>query len=368
MRTPRSASVFLIGLLMAILTLSLAGCGTSGGGGSTDTDAPQVTSTTPAGGASATRTNGQVTATFDEEMDAATLTSANFTVTDAGAAEVAGTVSHYDGGKTIVFTPASALAVSTLYTARLSTGVEDASGNGLAASYSWTFTTDAVAAVGVPVYLGSAASFVILAKTGISTTGTTAVDGDIGVSPAAQSYITGFSESLDAGNEFATSVLVTGRIYAADMAPPTPTMMTAAIGDMETAYIEAAGRILPDDTNLGGGNIGGLTLAPGLYSWGSDVVANTNVTLNGGANDVWILQISNDLILGSGVEVVLTGGAQPQNIFWQVAGQVTVGTDATLNGVVLSKTQIALNTNAALNGRAFAQTAVTLDANAVTAP
>jgi ice-binding like protein len=220
-----------------------------------------------------------------------------------------------------------------------------------------------------PVNLGTAGNFVILAKSGVSTTGTTAVVGDIGLSPAAATFITGFGLIADSTNTFSTSSLVTGRLYAADYTPPTPDNMTTAVGDMETAFTDAAGRTLPDFTELGAGNISGLTLVPGLYKWGTGVlITGVGVTLSGGANDVWIFQIAQDLTVNNSAIVILSGGAQAKNIFWQVSGQATLGTAADFKGIILSQTLISLNTGAKMNGRALAQTAVTLDANAVTAP
>lgn len=216
------------------------------------------------------------------------------------------------------------------------------------------------------VNLLSAGNFVILTKSGISTTGTTSITGDIGVSPAPATYITGFGLTMDSSNTYSTSAKVTGKVYAADYTPPTPTTMTTAISDMQTAYTDAAGRTLPTATELGAGNIGGMTLAPGLYKWGTNVIIPTNVTLSGGANDVWIFQIAQNLIVSSSAQVVLSGGAQASNIFWQVAGQTTLGTSSVFNGNILDQTAIVLNTGATLNGRALAQTAVTLDSNNVT--
>lgn len=231
------------------------------------------------------------------------------------------------------------------------------------------FLSQAVSAAGpAAVNLGSAGSFVILSKAGISTTGTTSIVGDIGVSPAAATYITGFGLILDSSTQFATSSLVTGKVYAADYSPPTPAKMTTAVSDMQTAYVDAAGRTNPTATELGAGNIGGMTLAPGLYKWGTGVTIPTSVTLSGGPNDVWIFQIAQNLNVGNGVSIILSGGAQPQNIFWQVAGQATLGTTSHFEGIILSQTAIVVNTGAALNGRALAQTAVTLNADAVTAP
>ncbi|HEX9906870.1 MAG TPA: ice-binding family protein [Thermoplasmata archaeon] len=216
------------------------------------------------------------------------------------------------------------------------------------------------------VNLRSAGDFVILAKTGISTTGTSSIVGDVGISPAAASFITGFGLTMDASNEYSTSSLVTGRVYAADYAPPTPTEMTTAVSDMETAYTDAAGRTNPDETELGAGDITSMTLAPGLYKWGTGVlISAAGVTLSGGANDVWIFQIAQDLDVADGAHVTLSGGAKASNIFWQVAGQATIGTTAVMKGIILGQTTIVLNTGATLDGRALAQSAVTLDAGTI---
>ncbi|MDP2981719.1 MAG: ice-binding family protein [Candidatus Latescibacter sp.] len=227
----------------------------------------------------------------------------------------------------------------------------------------------AIAAGPAAVNLGSGANFAVLAKTGISTTGTTSIVGDIGVSPAAATFITGFGLILDASNTFSTSSLVTGKIYAADYASPTPAYMTTAVLDMQTAYTDAAGRTLPTATELGAGDITSMTLAPGLYKWGTGVlVSAAGVTISGTASDVWIFQIAQNLTVANGAIVTLSGGAQAKNIFWQVAGQVTLGTTAAMKGNILCQTLIEMQTGATLNGRALAQTAVTLDANAVTKP
>jgi len=339
-----------------------------------DNTAPTVTSTNPADAATGVPVNRKITAIFDEAMDPATITTATFTVTTGpGATPVSGTVTYI--GTTAIFTPASNLAASTSYKATITTGVTDLAvpANALAANRVWTFTTAdtalAIAKGPVPVVLGTAGNYVILAKAGISSTGTTAIVGDIGLSPAAESYITGFSQARDATNVFATSSLVTGKIYAADMAPPTPSNLTTAISNMETAFTDAAGRSLPDVTELGAGDISGMTLVPGLYKWGTGVsITSAGVTLSGGANDVWIFQIAQDLTVGNGAIITLSGGAQAKNIFWQVAGQATLGTTSDFKGIILSKTLISLNTGAKMSGRALAQTAVTLNANAVTQP
>jgi hypothetical protein len=221
-----------------------------------------------------------------------------------------------------------------------------------------------------PLVLGTAGNYVILAKSGISTIPASAVTGDMGVSPIDSTAITGFSLILDSSTRFSTSAQVTGKIYAPNYAAPTPANLTTAVSDMETAFTEAAGRTLPDFTELGAGNIGGMTLAPGLYKWGTGVTIPTDVTLSGGPNAVWIFQIAGNLTMAGAKTVILSGGAQAGNIFWQVAGGVGVdlGTTSHFEGIILAQAAINLKTGASINGRLWAQTAVTLDANTITTP
>jgi hypothetical protein len=237
-----------------------------------------------------------------------------------------------------------------------------------------TIILSGVAAMGghpeQPIDLGNAGNFGILAKSGISTVPGSQVTGDMGVSPISATAITGFSLILDGSGRFSTSTQVTGKIYAADYATPTPVVLTATVGDMEIAYNDATGRSLPDFTELETGSIGGLTLDPGLYKWGTTVLINADVTIAGGPDDVWIFQIAGNLTVASSASVILSGGAQAKNIFWQVAGGVgvDVGTAAHVEGVILAKAGINMQTGASINGRLLAQTAVTLQSNAVTVP
>jgi hypothetical protein len=223
----------------------------------------------------------------------------------------------------------------------------------------------ATASSPAPVNLGSADNFTILSKTGISTSGSTFITGNIGASPVAATGITGFGPIMDSSNQFSTSSLVNGRIYAADYSPPTPAALTTAIGDMQIAYTDAASRA-PGATELMSGLIGGLTFVPGVYYWSSNVNIASDIFLSGGSTDVWIFQIAQDLDLASATQVHLAGGALAKNVFWQVAGQSTLGTTSVFNGNILCQTAIAMNTGATFNGKAMAQTAVTLLANTVT--
>jgi hypothetical protein len=227
------------------------------------------------------------------------------------------------------------------------------------------------------VDLGSAAginggTFAILAKSGVTNVTPSPITGDIGVSPIDHTAVSGFSTyTADASNRFYTSGEVTGKIYAADLTAPTPTQMTTVISDMQTAYVDAAGRPLPKATELYAGDLSGRTLTPGLYKWSSGVLINTpGVTLKGGANDTWILQIAQDLTVGPGAQVMLSGGAQAKNIVWQVGGGVGVQLNTTshFEGTILAIKAIVVKTGASVNGRLFAQTAVTLAQNTVVAP
>jgi hypothetical protein len=218
------------------------------------------------------------------------------------------------------------------------------------------------------VGLGTAGDYVVLAKTGISTVPTSRLTGDVGLSPAAATFVTGFSLVADPSNVFATSPQVVGKIYAANYAVPAPARLTTAVGNMESAYTDAAGRPTPDFLELGTGEIGGKTLAPGLYKWTSTVTISSDVTIAGGANDVWIFQTSGDLALAAAKNVTLGGGAQAKNIFWQIAGAVTLGANAHFEGIMLCKTGITLQTGATMNGRALGQTMVALQKATVTQP
>jgi len=211
------------------------------------------------------------------------------------------------------------------------------------------------------VNLGVAGNFVILSKTGITSVYKSTITGDIGTSP-----ITGAAMVVSCTE-------VTGSIYSVDAAGPackttSATMLTSAIGDMQTAYTDAAGRSNPDFLNLGAGTIGGTTLLRGLYKWTSSVNIPTDITISGSPTDVWIFQVAGTLKMGSSVRINLVGGALAKNIFWQVAGAVTCGTTSHFEGNILGQTGINLQTGATINGRMLAQTAVTLQMNTVTKP
>ena len=330
-------------------------------GASADTTPPTVSTTSPLPAAPGVLTTASIQATFSKAMSPQSITNLTFTLSGPGGVSVPGTV-YYDAPiKVATFHSTVALTAGSNFQARIkggAGGVTDLAGNALASDYSWGFTTGSHASLS-PVLLGSAANYVILAQTAISTVPASAITGDIALSPAAESYITGFSQTDATG--YATSPQVTGKIYAADQAPPTPSNLTTAVSDMQTGYTDAAGRPTPDFLEYQTGAIGGLTLTPGLYKWTSTVTIGSDLTLTGSATDVFIFQISGDLGMSPAKNVFLTNGAKARNVFWQVAGAVDIGTTAHFEGIILSQTAIKLETGASMNGRALAQSAVALD-------
>jgi hypothetical protein len=287
-----------------------------------------------------------------------------FTVKDAAGYYVDGTVAMNAAKTVATFTPvASALRADEKWTAKVTTAAKSLGGVAILDPIEWSFTTADRPFTGqAPVNLGTVESFAILTKTGITDVYESSIVGDVGTSP-----ITGAALLLRCTE-------VVGMVYTVNAAGPlpcrttAPNLLTAAVGDMGIAYTDAAGRSIPVATGLGAGEIGGLTIARGLYKWSSGVSIEKDVTLSGGPNDVWIFQIAKTLVQASATRITLAGGAQAKNIFWQVGGIVTIGTTAHFQGVLLAKTLIAFKTGASANGRLLAQTAVTLEQNAITQP
>ena len=341
--------------------------GSGGSGGSVnppDTTAPTVVATFPLANAMNVAANGAINAAFSEAMDPTTISAATFTVKQ-GAVDVPGVVTYLNNTATLV--PSKTLALGATFTATITTTAADLAGNKLAMDYTWTFSTDATLPKGpAAVLLGSAGKYVVLAKSAITNVPTSAITGDMGLSPAAASFITGFSMTK-AGTKW-TSVQVIGSIFAADNDPPTPINLTTAISDMQTAYTDAAGRPTPDVLNLGSGTIGGLTIVPGLYKWTSSVTIPADLVISGAANDTWIFQITGNLTMAAAKNMTLIGGAKAKNIVWQVAGNVDLGTTSHSEGIILSKTAIKMGTGASINGRVMSQTAVNISSSKVTAP
>lgn len=201
--------------------------------------------------------------------------------------------------------------------------------------------------------MGSAASFEVLAGSTVTNTGPTIITGgDLGLSPG--SAVTGFPPG---------TLTPPAVMHVTD-----PTAAQAEL-DLTTAYLYAAG--LPGGAVLPG-NLSGLTFPPGLYTNSSTVMLTAgNVTLDaqGNANAVFIFQVGSTLTTIGSTQVILAGGAQAKNVFWQVSSSATLGTNSIFQGTILSLQSITLDTGATLTGRALARNgAVTLDSNTVTAP
>ena len=219
---------------------------------------------------------------------------------------------------------------------------------GLVIAAALTVPHGSLQAAGPPrVDLGSAARFTILAGAAITTTGGGVISGDIGASPIAGAAI------------HLTQAQVNGTIFAVDASGPAgsviaPAMLLAAKGDLTTAYNDAAGRTpVPTGDHLdpGAGNIGGFNLIPGLYKFtGTASITGADLTLTGGPDDVWIFQIGADLQVGSGIKIILAGGAQPGNIFWQVTTSVSIGTFAVFKGTILADQAIVMNASSTMDG------------------
>jgi hypothetical protein len=282
-------------------------------------------------------------------MNAATINATTFTLAGPGAA---GAVTYDAPDVTATFTPNPPLALDSTYTATITTGAQDIFGNAMATDFTWTFTTAAVACEAT-VPLNSAATFEALAGSTVTNTGPTVISGgDLGLSPG--SAVTGFPPG---------TLTPPAVMHVTD-----PTAAQAEL-DLTVAYNYAAGvqgaAVLP-------GDLSGLTFTPGVYKNSSTVTLSAgNVTLDaqGDADAVFIFQIGSTLTTLGSTQVILAGGAQAQNIFWQVSSSATLGTNSAFQGTILSLQSITLDTGATLLGRALARNgAVTLDSNTVTAP
>jgi len=321
---------------------------------------PTILSNNPSKDETGVARNQKVTVTFSEAMDPLTINTESFTL-KKGSTSIAGDVEYSE--EILTFTPYGTLSAEDDYTATITTSAKSMKGNALENNHVWSFTTGGSSESVGAVTLGSSGNYVILAKTAINNSGTSAITGDVGLSPAATSYITGLALTDFTG--YATSAQVTGQVFASDMADPTPMDLTTAVENMITAYNDAAGRSKIDFLELGTGNIGGKTLSPGIYKWTNTVTIPTDLTISGSSTDVWIFQIAEDLSMSADVNIILSGGAQASNIFWQVAGQATLGANSHFVGVILSMTGVTLQTGTTMNGRVLAQSSVVLEGNTV---
>jgi Ice-binding-like/Bacterial Ig-like domain len=314
---------------------------------------PTVISVTPPDLSVGVCLDTAVTATFSEAMNPSTINATTFTLTGPGGTAVLGVVTYDVPSFVATFTPSISLVVSTKYTATITTGAQDLLGNSLASDKIWTFTTAATACPASPP-LGTAGNFKILAGTTVTNTNaTTIAGGDLGLSPGIS--VTGFPP----GMMVSPAVIRT---------PPDPKPAQAQV-DLTAAYNYAAG--LPAGKSLPG-DMSALTFTPGVWTNASSVILSAgNVTLDaqGDANAVFIFQIGSTLTTIGSTQVVLAGGAQAKNIFWQVGSSATLGTNSIFYGVIMALQSITLDHGATLHGRALARNgAVTLDGNTVDDP
>jgi hypothetical protein len=324
-----------------------------------DTTPPTVSSTVPANGASDVSINQTINATFSEDMDPLTISTANFMLTGPGATAVTGTVTYVAAGKIATFTPMSNLAPGTTYTAMITTGAKDLAGNALAADYVWSFSTGTLSNQNqATINLGSASTFAIMATAAISGGGDQ-INGDVGLDP-------GSAQGIPPSE-------INGTIHVNDQ----------AIKDAQTALLAAYNDAVSRSVNAQTleGNLGGLTKTPGLYVNGSSTgISGTGtggiLTLDaqGDANAVFIFKMASTLVTDPGTSIVLSGGAQAKNVYWQVGSSATLGTTSIFKGNILAFVTITVNNGAAVEGRLFAGSggdasgAVTVQSSTITVP
>jgi methionine-rich copper-binding protein CopC len=307
--------------------------------------APTVTSTDPTNNATNVPLNKVIKATFSEPMNPATITGTTFTLKQ-GNTTVTGTVTY--SGTTASFTPNNPLSPNVTYTATITTGAQNLAGTGLANDYVWTFQTLSQQSANF-VDLKTAGRFGIFAATGISNNaGFSQIRNlDVGITPGARSSVTGFPPAT----------IINGAIYASDDASPAgvAAMLIQAKKDLTEAYLFAEGATSPAPVTVAGDQ-GGKTLAPGIYKSNSTLLIQAgDLTLDaqGDPNAVWIFQIASGFttVGGAGGSIILSGGAQASNIFWQVGSSATIGDNTKFKGNVLALTSITMNSNATVVGR-----------------
>lgn len=314
---------------------------------------PTVISTAPANQATGVALNEVVRATFSEAMAPGTITATSFTL-KTGTTTVTGALSYT--GTTASFTPANNLTANTTYTATITTAARSTNNVALANNHVWTFTTAANTQANTPpmgVDLKTVARFGIFAGVGISNNaGFSEIRNlDVGITPGVRSSVTGFPPAI----------VVNGAIYASDDSSPSGTaaMLSQAKLDLTEAYLFAEGASSPAPATVAGDQ-GGKTLAPGIYKSTSTLLIQAgDLTLDaqGDPNAVWIFQIASDFttVGGAGGNIILTGGAQAKNIFWQTGSSATIGDNTSFKGNVLALTSITMNSGARAVGRMLAR-------------
>ncbi len=318
---------------------------------------PEVISTSPENGATAVSLDKVITVTFNGRMDSATINQASFKV--QGATLLGGTYSLSDF--TASFRPTNLLTPNTTYTGTVTTLAKEVTGNALQADYVWSFVTGPIGAD-----LNTIARFGVFAGTGIANTGFSEIRNmDVGLSVGIRSAITGFPPG----------VVVNGSIYAVNDLTPVgvDAMLTEAKTNLIAAYLFAEGASSPASVQLNGDQ-GGRTLSPGIYTSATNLLVQTgNLTLDAGgdANAVWIFQVAGDIttVGGPGGNIILAGGAQAKNVYWQTGGSATIGTNTSFNGNILALNSITLNFGANVVGRLLARNgAISMNTNIINKP
>jgi hypothetical protein len=266
---------------------------------------------------------------------------------------VPGAITYDAAANRATFKPTANLAVNTLYTAQVTTGAKDANGNALATTATWSFTTGETTNQNAVAMSAVLKRYAVLAGSTVTNTGPSVVNGDLGVAPG--SAISGFDGGPGTLN---------GTSHANDADA------IQAKNDLTTAYNEATAKAGGPIAKAG--DIGGQTLPPGLYKSATTLaVAGGDLTLDakGDPNAVWIFQMVETLVTGSGRRVLLVGGAKADNVFWQVGTSATLGTSSVMKGNLLANTSITMTTGSSLEGRALTfNGAVTLDSATITKP
>jgi hypothetical protein len=320
--------------------------------------------------------NKIITASFDELLDEATVTSDSFVVVGPGLLPVAGVLAYDDIEGIVSFVPLLNFAPSTMYTVTITTAVTDFTGNPLAGEEVWSFTTGTMVAQALPqlaLDLGDASSFVVLASAGISDIPLSVITGDVGLSPAAAANVTGFSAPD-------TCPEINGTLYVIDTSGPVcgvidTQLLEDAKLDAALAYLNATAAVRGTPQAISG-DLHGLTLYPGLYQSISSLEISPGGILyldaQGDSDAIFIIRSATSITTESTSAVVLTKGAKAANVFWIAGSAVTLGTNSTMKGTLIAGTALSLLTGANLEGRALSQgpaaTAVTLDAVTITLP
>lgn len=325
---------------------------------SSDTNPPIVISSNPTNTSANVALNQTINATFNKNMDAFTISTANFTVTGPDSTNIAGTVSYLVANQIASFTPTGNLLPNTTYTNTIVTGVKDQAGNKLATNYVWTFTTGTQTNANLnSIPLGAASTFAIMA-TAATSGGADQINGDVGLSP-------GSSQGIPPSE-------INGTVHVNDQA------VTDAQASLLAAYNEAVSRSVNSQSLPG--NLGGLTLAPGLYVGGSSGIPDTGpgatLTLDaqGDANAVFVFKMASTLTMVTGTSVVLANGAQAKNIYWQEGSSATLGSGVIFKGNILAFVTITVNNGTIVDGRLFAGSggdasgAVTIQSSTVNVP